>query len=216
MTKLTKNLFIILLVIIIIIVIISFVLVSPSPFNPLPRRIPDANNGRRYEEVSSILDATQQYIVDHEGILPGCKGKIDNQLPQTATCLGTAAQCCDLSDILVGEGYLSQMPKDPKQGTPENTGYTVLAKEDEVICISAPYAEISQSQINACTDPIFLFFVIGLMIWVILAFILQSKPKTALIMSIIILITGIYIGHSYNDLCSDESKTNPIPIQACR
>lgn len=180
------------------------------------KRIADANNGRRFAETDEILSAISQYIIDHEGILPGCKGKTDNQLPQTATCLGTAAQCCDLSDILVGEGYLSQMPKDPKQGTPENTGYTVLAKEDEVICISAPYAEISQSQINACTDPIFLFFVIGLMIWVILAFILQSKPKTALIMSIIILITGIYIGHSYNDLCSDESKTNPIPIQACR
>ena len=158
-----------LIVIAIIAIIAGAVLVAMNP----AKRIADANNGRRWEEVNSILNAIQQYVVDNTGSLPKCDGVTDGsptddysiQDPTGTTgkpvyqhvgrCTtgcdtGATGLVCDLG-ALITSGYLSSMPKAPNTTSTEaNTGYDVYlsAAASTNVCVSAPDWQRNGSQGN--------------------------------------------------------------------
>lgn len=110
-----------------------------------------ANNAKRKNDVTQILNAIHQYISDNKGIVPQ---SISNK-PKT---IGKPAPdqlefTADLCKNLVPK-YLSALPVDPlinNEGpiedctNPYSTGYTiVINSEDNRITVSAPLAQLGQ------------------------------------------------------------------------
>ncbi len=106
-----------------------FVAIDPA------KRFAQSRNGRRYSEISAVLDAILTFSIDNKGNLPA---NIDSVVG-TAQILGTAATgcdsgctpagttvaaCADLTTDLVDK-YLAAIPIDPKDGTASKTLYAV-------------------------------------------------------------------------------------------
>ncbi len=106
-----------------------FVAIDPA------KRFAQARNGRRYSELSALLDAVLTFSIDNKGNLPA---NIDS-VAASSQILGTAATgcdagctpagttlgaCADLTTDLVDK-YLAAIPIDPKDGTAAKTLYAV-------------------------------------------------------------------------------------------
>lgn len=127
-----------LVVIGIVVILAAIVLVAVNP----GRQLSTARNAQRSSDVNTILNAVNQYMVDHNGQTPGtfadCATGMDD--------IGTGD--LDLATDLVAT-YVAQMPIDPgssavNPGTAADTGYNICSSNNRVT-VSAPNAELGQT-----------------------------------------------------------------------
>lgn len=129
-----------LLLVIAILGILSTVLVVA--INP-GRQLAKARDTRRETDLVAILGAVYQYTSEHSGDLPDTDGNpLTSDFPTTLTCVGSTSPCYDLASA--GESgdtmvpiYLSSLPKDPKTGTSNNTGYLIMVDSNKHLTASA-------------------------------------------------------------------------------
>lgn len=95
------------------------------------------NNVKRKIDLESIQKALDLRAQETGDSLPsGFSG-----LTTTYKCIGTDASCYNLTTDLAPL-YLGTIPKDPKNGTDENTGYLIsVDPATKVVCVKAPGAE---------------------------------------------------------------------------
>ena len=127
-----------LVVIGIIVILAAIVLVAVNP----GRQLSTARNAQRSSDVNTILNAVNQYMVDHNG-----------QTPVTFTDCGTGMDNVgsggvDLETSLVAT-YVAQMPMDPgsptvNAGTVADGGYDICASNNRVT-VGAPNAELGST-----------------------------------------------------------------------
>ncbi|MEI8232430.1 MAG: type II secretion system protein [bacterium] len=137
-----------LLVVIAIIALLSVVVfVALDPV----KRFADARNSTRYTNVSEILTAVHEYIVDNKGSLPTglTTSMVETQLGSCASggatlCTGAAAACVNLATPLTK--YLKSMPIDQGTGaTASTSGYTVTVDANNIVTIKSCLAENAAS-----------------------------------------------------------------------
>lgn len=120
----------ILIVVAIIALLATVVFVALDPVT----RFADARNSRRWTDVSSVLTATHQYIVDNDGSLPA-----GLSTGMSATELGTCGTCADLATPLAP--YLKTLPTDPDEGSSVSTGYSIEVDANNIVTVAATNAE---------------------------------------------------------------------------
>jgi prepilin-type N-terminal cleavage/methylation domain-containing protein len=117
-----------------------FVAIDPA------RRLHEARNARRMSDIATILDSVKKYQADNSGVH---YSEIDNMTTNLMYLIGTSggncangcaegttqAACADLSSI--GSNYLAVVPRDPKFGTEEETGYAIIKDANGAIRVLA-------------------------------------------------------------------------------
>ena len=139
------------LVVAIVAILAAAVYVALNP----ARRLSEANNSQRWSDVTAVLNAVIAYTVDNDGNLPsgidsdysrsqvlGTSNAGCNQ-PANCSAASTEAACLDLSEDLVDNGYISEIPFDPNTGSSVNTDYYIQLDENGIITVGAcdPQAE---------------------------------------------------------------------------
>ncbi len=119
-----------LVVIGIIVILFAVVLVAIDP----AKRLKQARDAVRRQDVRDILEAVQQSIVDNDGTVPAgidatagtyqVLGTDTTGCNTTCTAQSSVTSCLDLSGDLV-DTYLASIPMDPATGSAENTDYAV-------------------------------------------------------------------------------------------
>ena len=105
---------------------VMVVIVNPA------RQLAKARDTQRDSDIYSIVATVRQYATEHSGTLPDTDGDPDtSDFPTSLTCIGSGGGCFDLASAGDGEdsivpSYLASLPKDPKTGTDENTGYLIM------------------------------------------------------------------------------------------
>jgi prepilin-type N-terminal cleavage/methylation domain-containing protein len=128
-------------------ILLAIVLIALNP----QQQFKQANNTQRQSDVTAVLDALHQYLVDHKGAIP--TGITSTAKTITST---TGTTNIDLCSALVPT-YIANLPTDPTTGTrsPANsictdsgatysTGYTVsVSATNNRLTVAAPSAELS-------------------------------------------------------------------------
>lgn len=127
-----------LVVIGIVVILAAIVLVAVNP----GRQLATARNAQRSQDANTILNAVNQYMVDHNGQVPGTI----NDCAVGFSNIGTGG--VDLATSLVAT-YVAQMPRDPGSpvedpGTIADTGYDICTSNNRVT-VAAPNAELDQT-----------------------------------------------------------------------
>ena len=136
----------ILLVIGILAILLAITIVAINP----ARQFASANNTKRNSDVSTLLNAIQQYVVDNKGSLPsGMPASAGAQLT-----IASGATNADICSSLVSK-YIAALPSDPTSvsgGSPiincnsYNSGYVAsISATDNRITISAPNSQLGAS-----------------------------------------------------------------------
>ena len=137
-----------LIVVAIIAILAAIVFVALDP----ARRFAEARNAQRWSDVNNILSAILHHQVDNEGIpapiISGLTAGINYAIGTSGSnCSGvcsattTDSSCKDLTNTLVGCGYLSEIPHDPRSGTDSVTGYYVQKSSGSIVMIGSCEAE---------------------------------------------------------------------------
>lgn len=128
-----------LLVIAIISILAAIVIIAINP----ARQLAQANNAQRSSNVSTILNAINQYQVDNRGTIPA---SISSTTTRNICRTGAAAtsSCSDLSVLTDNEIYLPSIPIDPTTAGTYDVGYTVIksATANPRVTVAAPSAEL--------------------------------------------------------------------------
>lgn len=131
----------ILLVVAAIAILAGIVILAINP----NKQLGDTRNAQRRADVNTILNATYQYTIDNNGLLPTtianstCATIVTNEICKTG-----AASCAGLIDLPVltaNEKYLTSIPVDPTGVTLNGTGYRVTKSANGRITVCAPSAE---------------------------------------------------------------------------
>lgn len=122
----------ILIVIGIIAILAAVVIVALNP----ARQFAQARNSQRQSNVTTILNAIGQNMVDNKGTFT-C-GSVT--VPTTATNIGTGSGLVDLS-CLTPTYIPSAIPADPAGGTAADTKYTILVDSNGRYTVCAPLAD---------------------------------------------------------------------------
>ena len=119
-----------LVVIGIIVILFAVVLVAIDP----AKRLKQARDAVRRQDVRDVLEAIQESIVDNNGTVPSgidstttsyqVLGTATSGCNTTCTAQTTVASCVDLTSVLV-DTYLASIPIDPSSGSSTNTDYAV-------------------------------------------------------------------------------------------
>lgn len=121
-----------------------FVAIDPA------RRLHEARNARRASDIATILDAVKKYQADNAGTHYSTVANLGfGSWNQIGTASSGCARSCGIettSDVCVnlsgiGSGYLASIPEDPKNGTPQNTGYALSKDSSGAITVVACDAE---------------------------------------------------------------------------
>jgi prepilin-type N-terminal cleavage/methylation domain-containing protein len=134
----------ILIVMAIIAMLASIVIIAINP----ARQFATARNTQRWVAINSILNATNQNIIDNQGTFDfsGCDA---TSMPASATVI-KKTNGVDLCGCLVAT-YLAALPYDPSTGsytdcTTYDTGYTIYQDGTTGrLTVAAPHAELSAS-----------------------------------------------------------------------
>lgn len=129
----------ILLVIAIIAILATVVVVALDPV----KRFQDARDARRLRDIQSILDATQQFIIDNKGTLPEGLDTTEKQISTeqdgcaiSDNCdVPLGSFCIDLSNDL--GRYLKTMPYDPENGSGMYTHYSIQIDASNIVTVKA-------------------------------------------------------------------------------
>lgn len=130
-----------LLVIGILVILISATIIAINPV----RQFAQANNATRFSNVTTLMNAVYQNIVDNAG-----QFDCPTSIPATATIVGSGVGEVNLHDCLVPT-YLSTIPFDPQNGdytssTDYSSGYTILQDSTTGrITIAAPSAQLGEN-----------------------------------------------------------------------
>jgi len=140
-----------LVVIGIIAILAAIVIIAVNP----GRQFQQARDAQRWSDVNALLNAIHQYAVDNNGDLPGIDaddntveivGDGTSACPTTCTDAGVGAKatCLVLYTDLAGTGqtYLTEIPKDPSNGTDAMTGYYVNLLGSRRVEVGACDAEV--------------------------------------------------------------------------
>ncbi|MFA6249915.1 MAG: type II secretion system protein [Candidatus Shapirobacteria bacterium] len=116
---------------------VVFVALDPA------KRLKDARDSRRWNDVNTLLTAMHQYIVDTGGSMPPGVTSTASQLGTCASggatnCTGAGTACLDIGGTLVK--YLKSVPVDPK-GSAASTGYSVVKDTNNILTINACLSE---------------------------------------------------------------------------
>jgi len=121
-----------------IIIVIIWIVINPA------KRIVQADNTARKNDVTAILDAIRKYSQNHDGKVPAnMPGKGANAELIEGT--GGADICAEISPK-----YTAEIPTDPSLDTPAvtdcsdrnyKTGYSVSVNKNATVIVSAPGAE---------------------------------------------------------------------------
>ena len=100
-----------------------------------------ANNALRRSHLQQIMDAIQQYRVDHKGDAP--KGIPHQPVAICRTHALTTSTCFDLTVLTDQETYIRELPVDPFAKSADETGYTISldATSRSRVTLAAPQAE---------------------------------------------------------------------------
>jgi prepilin-type N-terminal cleavage/methylation domain-containing protein len=129
----------------------TFVAINPA------KRVGDANNARRWSDVTAIADAYQAYLVDNSGTAPTSTTAGITYSITTTTWSGTGYTTCNAAgngnatpttayvelSALVTNGYIGQIPTDPNYdatavtGDLLNTGYYLYRESTGKLVIGA-------------------------------------------------------------------------------
>lgn len=117
---------------------VAYVAIDPA------KRIADANDAQRWGDVSAVLEATMEYIVDNQGDFPNesdwtagtyyVLGTATGTCNTTCTAESTYADCLDLSDLA---NHIASIPFDPKTGDSLNTDYYAHRSTGGIVTIGA-------------------------------------------------------------------------------
>ncbi len=136
----------ILLVVAAIAILAGIVIVAINP----GKQLADTRNAQRRVNVSTILDAVYQYIIDNSGKLPDtignpipvgvCSGALANsEICKTAPC---GVGLVDITALTLNEKYLTALPFDPNATCNANgVCYRVSKSANGRITVCAPGAE---------------------------------------------------------------------------
>lgn len=111
---------------------ITIIAINPA------KNFADTRNATRSADVGQILNAVSEYT-SQEGSQLADLGTIP-LCTDTPAAIGTGPGNVNLATTLVDE-YLVAIPKDPDNGTDENTGYTICRTPGNRVQIAAPNAE---------------------------------------------------------------------------
>jgi len=130
----------ILLVVAAIAILAGIVIVAINP----SKQLGDTRDAQRWSDVNTILNATYQYSIDHNGTLPSGITSTATAVCNTTDTTGT--DCADESFIDLGvlfddEKYLTNIPSDPQCATDFSTCYTIKSTTGNRITVTAPDAE---------------------------------------------------------------------------
>ena len=116
-----------------------FVAIDPA------RRLHEARNARRSNDVQTILDSIKKYQADNEGTHYDEIADMDESvyygigtngdLCSTCTATSGVGECVDIEDM--GENYLAVVPFDAKTGSEDETGYYLLKSSLGAITVGA-------------------------------------------------------------------------------
>lgn len=127
----------ILLVIGIISILAAIVIIAINP----ARQFAQSRNAQRWSNVNTILNASHQYAIENNGVLP------DTISSTTAKeiCRTGATSCTGLTDLSVltaNEKYVVSIPIDPLCSAticdPNGTGYKIIQSANGRVTVSAP------------------------------------------------------------------------------
>ncbi len=137
-----------LVVIGIIVILFAVILVAVDP----ARRLGQARDAVRRQDVRNILESIQEFMVDNDGDFPAgidavttsfqVLGTDGSGCDTTCGAETTLAACVDLSGDLV-ETYLADIPQDPLTGTAGNTDYAVDKTAGDRIEVTSGDPEIA-------------------------------------------------------------------------
>lgn len=126
----------VLLVIAILAILAAVVIVAINP----AKQFGEAQDAQRRSDVRSILDATQQYALDYNGVYP-------EEIPIGGECLTDGMVICSFTypcagvnlDVLAeNQEYLTDIPRDPVTGLEDETGYYINITNDGRVSVCAP------------------------------------------------------------------------------
>ncbi|MGI5827916.1 MAG: type II secretion system protein [Patescibacteria group bacterium] len=128
-----------LVVIGVIAILAAIVLVAVNP----GRQFANARDTQRQSDLYAITNAIYQYVAEHQGNLPDTDGDpLTDSFPEEAVCIGSAVGCFDLANA--GDGgdtivptYIPEIPTDPSENQPGETGYFISRDENNRIIASA-------------------------------------------------------------------------------
>ncbi len=125
----------ILLVVAAIAILAGIVIVAINP----GKQLGDTRNAQRQSDVTTILNATYQYSIDNNGVLPaGITGT------STEVCASGAASCVgfiDLSVLTANGKYLVGIPSEPQKVNANGAGYMINQNSSGRIIVVAQYPE---------------------------------------------------------------------------
>lgn len=120
----------ILLAVAALVILASIVILAINP----GKQLADTRNAQRWSDVNTILNATYQYAIDNDGVLPA-------GITDTVVCIKSdvATSCTADLDVL-SPTYLVELPSDPQATTTGN--YTIVSSSTtNRITVAAPAAE---------------------------------------------------------------------------
>jgi len=129
-------------------VLIAAVAVALNP----AKQFAKANNARRWADITNIMNAISQNIVDHQGVFDTSGTNCGGDIPTTATStIANTGTDYDLCGCIV-PGYAGSLASDPVKGSPSsgvidcaslyNTQYEIVKNATTGrITIIAPYAQ---------------------------------------------------------------------------
>lgn len=133
----------ILLVVAIIAILAGIVIIAINP----AKQLADARNSQRWSDVNTILNATYQYAIDHNGDMPtnvAVSNTCSTGVGGAEICQTDVGGCSGLADLSVltdNQVYLITMPIDPQENSSNQTGYYIVQNDDDRIIVCAPAAE---------------------------------------------------------------------------
>lgn len=132
----------ILVVVALIIILAAITIIAINP----AKNFRDTRNAQRASDVNAILNAVTQYTSEDNRTLAdlGTIAKCNNEGVEQSTKIGTKTEegYVDLAAKLVVEAdLLVAIPKDPTNGTDEDTGYTICETEGGRVQVAAPGTE---------------------------------------------------------------------------
>lgn len=124
-------------------VLLAITLVAINP----AKQFSQANNTKRSSDVSAILNAVNQYAVDHHGDITPIGIPTSPAAPMV---VGSGVGQLNFCPNIVPT-YIAEMPVDPTEGewvscTDYDSGYTIVkSADDSRITVTAPGAELEET-----------------------------------------------------------------------
>jgi type IV pilus assembly protein PilA len=131
----------ILLVVAAIGILAGIVIVALNP----GRQLGDTRDAQRQSNVTTVLNALNQYAIDNNGNLPSAVDSSTSTFQQIGTATSgcdtcdavtTEAACADVSDDITPT-YTAEIPTDPQDGTASTTGYYVNERDAGRVTVGA-------------------------------------------------------------------------------